>query len=100
MARLVGPFDYTLYNNHIPENKELLERYADEGERLVDFSPEGFKGFRDIGGIALGDNFIWGETDTSENEKNPTLLRHDMYKVGQYLMQFFYGDKLIQALYK
>ncbi|MCE7936354.1 YvcK family protein [Candidatus Saccharibacteria bacterium CPR2] len=81
--------DYALYNNE-PPSKELLEKYAAEGEFPVDTNPERFS---EIGAITIGASLVAKELalqDPNDKVIRRTLIRHDAYQVGRQLMRIFY----------
>lgn len=84
-----GQIDYTLYNNE-PPSRELLEKYAVEGEFPVDISSERFD---DIKAVAVGAPLVAKEValqDPNDKIIRRTLIRHDAYQVGRQLMRIFY----------
>lgn len=84
-----GQIDYVLYNNE-PPTKELLEKYAAEGEFPVGIYAERFK---EIRAVAIGAPLVAKEValqDPNDKIIHRTLIRHNAYQVGRQLMRIFY----------
>lgn len=85
--------DYVLYNNHRP-NKELIEKYAHDGEYLVEWDEIDLemKHYR-----AAGKKFIANGTWTNANQSSDplaaqrSLIRHDADKVARELMRIYFA---------
>jgi uncharacterized cofD-like protein len=84
-----GRIDYVLYNTEEP-SKELLSRYAAEGEFPVKNSQERFS---EIKAIPVGTPLISkviAAQDKNDKLIKRTLIRHDGVLVGRELMRIFY----------
>ncbi len=85
--------DYVLYNNHHPP-KELIDKYAHEGEFLVEWNEKEFAGKHYC---AIGKKFIADTAWTNTNESSDpiaakrSLIRHDADRVARELMRIFFA---------
>ena len=85
--------DYVLYNHSKPST-QLIERYAHEGEKLVEFDPSGLKKMHYR---AKSGDFISGEFVASNSGNNDpiaatrTLIRHDPDKIARALMKIYFS---------
>lgn len=85
--------DYVLYNNAQP-SPELIEKYAHEGEKPVEFDKDELKSkhYR-----AKGGNFVSGEfRATNSGKADPlastrTFIRHDADAISRQLMKIYFS---------
>lgn len=85
--------DYVMYNNHRPD-AELIEKYAHDGEFLVEWDEADFaeKHYRAVGKKFIADS-VWtnpnGDNDPLAAERS--LIRHDSDLVARELMRIFFA---------
>lgn len=94
IERFAGvPMDYVLYNNHRPP-KELIEKYAHDGEFLVEWDEAELESmhYRASGKRLIADS-IWVNTNASSDPlaAQRSLIRHDADKVARELMRIFFA---------
>jgi uncharacterized cofD-like protein len=85
--------NFVLYNNHRPP-KELIEKYAHQGEYLVEWDEKTLakKHYK-----AIGKKFIADEVWTNTNESSDpiaakrSLIRHDAERVARELMRIYFA---------
>lgn len=92
IERLAGGqfLDAVLYNTERPDD-ELLARYAQEGERSVEYHPEKFK---DAHYVAAGANLLAGSVWQGFNIADPiaahrTLIRHDSAAIANAIIKLY-----------
>lgn len=90
IERLAGAkfLDAVLFNTEVP-GKELLEKYAQQGELSVEYDP---KTLHRASYIAAGANLLSGSVWENSNTADPiaasrTLIRHDSAAVAKALME-------------
>ncbi|PID33240.1 hypothetical protein CR969_01765 [Candidatus Saccharibacteria bacterium] len=85
--------DYVLYNNHRPA-KELIDKYAHDGEYLVEWDKQEFKGkhYRAKGKKFIADA-IWENKNASSDPiaSKRSLIRHDADVVARELMRIYFA---------
>ncbi len=85
--------DYVLYNNHRPA-KALIDKYAHDGEYLVEWDKRDFKGKHYQ---AKGKKFIADTVWENQNESSDpiaskrSLIRHDADLVARELMRIYFA---------
>lgn len=97
IERFAGtPFlDYVLYNTDAPD-RELLDKYAAEGELAVGASPAKLQRqhYRAVGTGLLAET-IWQGTDKADPlSRRRTLIRHDSNKVADAIMEVYGRSQL------
>ena len=91
----IGDFklDYVLYNTARPA-RDLLERYAKEGEELVDYDAERLKQqhFRAQGGEFISGEFSAPNTGVADPiASTRTFIRHDADAIARALMKIYFS---------
>ena len=85
--------DYVLYNNHRPSQK-LIDRYAKDGEMLVEWDKEALKKkhFYASGKRLIADT-AWVNTNAASDPlaSQRSLIRHDADRVARELMRIFFA---------
>lgn len=83
--------DYVLYNDSRP-SKQLLERYAKEGEFGVDFDETALseQRYEAIGGTFISDEHVSASTSDPIAESR-TLIRHDADAIARQLMRIYFA---------
>ena len=85
--------DHVLYNNHRP-SQELIDRYAKDGELLVEWSKEELKKkhFYASGKRLIADE-IWENTNAASDPlaAQRSLIRHDADRVARELMRIYFA---------
>ena len=85
--------DYVLYNNHRPP-KDLIEKYAQDGEYLVEWDKAELKSkhYRAIGKQFIADT-AWENTnaDSDPLAAKRSLIRHDANRVARELMRIYFA---------
>lgn len=85
--------DYVLYNNHRPSD-DLIERYAQDGEYLVEWDEAELerKHYRASGKRLIADR-AWVNTNASSDPlaAQRSLIRHDADKVARELMRIYFS---------
>ena len=84
--------DYVLYNSAQPA-KELLDKYAHEGEYPVSWSKQDFEGAQyKAKGADLISREIWqGSSKADPLAHARTLIRHDADRVSRELMRIYFS---------
>ena len=85
--------DHVLYNNHRP-SQELIDRYAKDGELLVEWNKEELKKkhFYASGKRLIADE-IWENTNAASDPlaAQRSLIRHDADRVARELMRIYFA---------
>ena len=85
--------DHVLYNNHRPL-QELIDRYAKDGELLVEWSKEELKKkhFYASGKRLIADE-VWENTNAASDPlaAQRSLIRHDADRVARELMRIYFA---------
>ena len=85
--------DHVLYNNHRP-SQELIDRYAKDGELLVEWNKEELKKkhFYASGKRLIADE-VWENTNASSDPlaAQRSLIRHDADRVARELMRIYFA---------
>lgn len=85
--------DYVLYNNHRP-NKELIEKYAHDGEYLVEWDEIDLemKHYRASGKRLIADK-VWVNANASSDPlaSQRSFIRHDADRVARELMRIYFS---------
>jgi len=85
--------DHVLYNNHRP-SQELIDRYAKDGEMLVEWNKEELKKkhFYASGKRLIADE-VWENTNASSDPlaAQRSLIRHDADRVARELMRIYFA---------
>ena len=85
--------DYVLYNNHRPP-EELIEKYARDGEHLVEWDKLELKEkhYKAVGKQFIADT-AWTNTNASSDPlaAKRSLIRHDAERVAKELMRIFFA---------
>ena len=85
--------DYVLYNNHRPP-EELIQKYAKDGEHLVEWDKEELKSkhYYAIGKKFIADT-IWTNSNASSDPlaAERSLIRHDADRVARELMRIYFS---------
>lgn len=94
IERFAGvPMDYVLYNNHRPSDN-LIEKYAHDGEFLVDWDEDdlGHKHYIASGKRLIADGAWINKNQSSDPlASQRSLIRHDADKVARELMRIFFA---------
>lgn len=92
IERYIGEnvLDYVVYNTKKP-HKELLEKYAREGEYAVEFDSEVMQGkfYRAAGAELLADGIYQQNPDDTLLHR--TLIRHDSEKLARLLFKLYFS---------
>lgn len=94
IERFAGvPMDYVLYNNHRP-SADLIERYAHDGEFLVDWDKAELekKHYKSSGKRLIADS-AWVNSNASSDPlaAQRSLIRHDADRVARELMRIYFA---------
>ena len=85
--------DHVLYNNHRP-SQELIDRYAKDGEMLVEWNKEELKKkhFYASGKRLIADE-VWENTNAASDPlaAQRSLIRHDADRVARELMRIYFA---------
>ena len=85
--------DHVLYNNHRP-SQELIDRYAKDGELLVEWNKEELKKkhFYASGKRLIADE-VWENTNAASDPlaAQRSLIRHDADRVARELMRIYFA---------
>ena len=85
--------DHVLYNNHRP-SQELIDRYARDGELLVEWNKEELKKkhFYASGKRLIADE-VWENTNAASDPlaAQRSLIRHDADRVARELMRIYFA---------
>ncbi len=85
--------DHVLYNNHRP-SQELIDRYAKDGEMLVEWNKEELKKkhFYASGKRLIADE-VWENTNATSDPlaAQRSLIRHDADRVARELMRIYFA---------
>ena len=85
--------DHVLYNNHRP-SQELIDRYAKDGELLVEWNKEELKKkhFYASGKRLIADE-VWENTNAASDPlaAQRSLIRHDPDRVARELMRIYFA---------
>ena len=84
--------DHVLYNNHRP-SQELIDRYAKDGELLVEWNKEELKKHFYASGKRLIADEVWENTNASSDPlaAQRSLIRHDADRVARELMRIYFA---------
>ena len=94
IERFAGvPMDYVLYNNHRPP-RELIEKYAHDGEFLVDWDEDELskKHYIASGKRLIADS-VWVNPNATSDPlaSRRSLIRHDADRVARELMRIYFA---------
>ena len=94
IERFAGvPLDFVLYNNHRP-SKDLIDKYAHDGEFLVDWDEVDLemKHYYASGKRLIADG-VWTNSNSSSDPlaAKRSLIRHDGDKVARELMRIYFS---------
>lgn len=90
VERYTGPvFDHLVYNTQHPGD-EVVRRYADEGEQVVDWDDEAMKGRRwtPVPADLVSDEH---EPQSPGDPLRRTLIRHDSDRLARILMRLYFS---------
>jgi uncharacterized cofD-like protein len=86
-----GVLDYVIYNTHKP-SKDLLDKYAQEGEFAVEYDLKEFDEatYRPIGADVISDTIY--KPGVADQKFIPrTLIRHDSDKLARLIMRIYFS---------